>query len=209
MNGSNNYELLHAEGTRTPIKGWVRGVPLEERAREQLRNIATLPFVGPWVAVMPDVHLGIGATVGSVVPTRGAIIPAAVGVDIGCGMAAVRTTLTANQLPDDLAPLRHAIERSIPAHQLSEVPMAELHPRVQQLLDDLERQRDELRVRMHLAKAEGREELAKLDEKLDELRARAGRVRGEAQQAAGDISDAAKLLASEIREGFDRIRDAI
>ncbi|HWG53558.1 MAG TPA: hypothetical protein VN677_09675 [Gemmatimonadaceae bacterium] len=87
--------------------------------------------------------------------------------------------------------------------------MAELHPRVQQLLDDLERQRDELRVRMHLAKAEGREELAKLDEKLDELRARAGRVRGEAQQAAGDISDAAKLLASEIREGFDRIRDAI
>ncbi|HEX5409161.1 MAG TPA: hypothetical protein VFW89_05260 [Gemmatimonadaceae bacterium] len=87
--------------------------------------------------------------------------------------------------------------------------MAELHPRVQQLLDDLERQRDELRVRMHLARAEGREELAKLDEKLDELRVRAGRVRNEAQQAAGDISDAAKVLASEIREGFDRIRDAI
>ena len=90
-----NYELLHAEGSATPIKGWVHGVPLEESARQQLRNIAGLPFVGPWVAVMPDVHLGKGATVGSVVPTKGAIIPAAVGVDIGCGMAAVRSTLTA------------------------------------------------------------------------------------------------------------------
>ena len=108
------FELLHAEGSATPIKGWVRGVPVEGKARQQLRNIATLPFVGPWVAVMPDVHLGIGATVGSVVPTQGAIIPAAVGVDIGCGMAAVRTTLTANDLPDNLALLRSSIERSIP-----------------------------------------------------------------------------------------------
>ncbi|HEU0307064.1 MAG TPA: RtcB family protein [Lysobacter sp.] len=108
------YEFLHAEGATTPIKGWVHGVPVEDKARQQLRNIATLPFVGPWVAVMPDVHLGIGATVGSVVPTKGAIIPAAVGVDIGCGMAAVRTTLTANDLPDDLALLRNSIERSIP-----------------------------------------------------------------------------------------------
>ncbi len=115
MNTQHNhhYEFLHAEGTR-PIKGWVRGVPVEDKARQQLQNIATLPFVGPWVAVMPDVHLGIGATVGSVVPTRGAIIPAAVGVDIGCGMAAVRTTLTASDLPDDLAQLRNSIERSIP-----------------------------------------------------------------------------------------------
>jgi tRNA-splicing ligase RtcB len=110
---SPQFELLHAEGA-TPIKGWVRGVPLENQAHEQLRNIATLPFVGPWVAVMPDVHLGIGATVGSVVPTRGAIIPAAVGVDIGCGMAAVRTTLRANDLPDSLAPIRDAIERAVP-----------------------------------------------------------------------------------------------
>jgi len=109
-----NYELLHAEHATTPIKGWVRGVPVEDAARQQLQNIATLPFVGPWVAVMPDVHLGKGATVGSVVPTKGAIIPAAVGVDIGCGMAAVRTTLTANDLPDDLAQLRNSIERSIP-----------------------------------------------------------------------------------------------
>src|SRR5688572_17852167 len=108
-----HYEWLHREG-ETPIKGWVRGVPLEAQAHEQLRNIAALPFVGPWVAVMPDVHLGIGATVGSVVPTRGAIIPAAVGVDIGCGMAAVRTTLRADDLPDSLAQIRDAIERAVP-----------------------------------------------------------------------------------------------
>ena len=114
MNIQHDYEFLHAEHATTPIKGWVRGVPVEDKARQQLQNITTLPFVGPWVAVMPDVHLGIGATVGSVVPTQGAIIPAAVGVDIGCGMAAVRTTLTANDLPDDLAQLRNSIERSIP-----------------------------------------------------------------------------------------------
>ncbi len=114
MSTQQTYEFLHSEHATTPIKGWVHGVPVEDKARQQLRNIATLPFVGPWVAVMPDVHLGIGATVGSVVPTRGAIIPAAVGVDIGCGMAAVRTTLTANDLPDDLALLRSSIERSIP-----------------------------------------------------------------------------------------------
>ena len=111
---NHNYEFLHAADSATPIKGWVQGVPVEDKARQQLRNITTLPFVGPWVAVMPDVHLGIGATVGSVVPTQGAIIPAAVGVDIGCGMAAVRTTLTASDLPDDLALLRNSIERTIP-----------------------------------------------------------------------------------------------
>ncbi len=108
------FEWLHAEGSATPIKGWVRGVPLEDQAHAQLRNIAAIPFVGPWVAVMPDVHLGKGATVGSVIPTRGAIIPAAVGVDIGCGMAAVRTTLRASDLPDNLAQLRSSIERSVP-----------------------------------------------------------------------------------------------
>jgi tRNA-splicing ligase RtcB len=114
METNSHYELLHAEGGATPIKGWVRGVPLEEQAQRQLQNIAALPFVGPWVAVMPDVHLGKGATVGSVVPTRGAIIPAAVGVDIGCGMAAVRTTLRASDLPDNLAQLRSSIERGVP-----------------------------------------------------------------------------------------------
>jgi tRNA-splicing ligase RtcB len=113
MNTS-SFQFLHAEGAPVPIKGWVDGVPLEPEAQRQLQNIAMIPFVGPWVAVMPDVHLGKGATVGSVIPTRGAIIPAAVGVDIGCGMAAVRTTLRAKDLPDSLACLRASIERSVP-----------------------------------------------------------------------------------------------
>lgn len=97
-----------------PVKAWIRGVPLEDAARRQLENVARLPFVGPWVAVMPDVHWGLGATVGSVIPTRGAIVPAAVGVDIGCGMMAVRTSLVAGDLPDDLRGVRTAIERAVP-----------------------------------------------------------------------------------------------
>jgi len=108
-----NYNLIHDPGA-VPIKLWTRGVPLEDQAREQLRKIARLPVVGPWIAVMPDVHLGIGATVGSVVPTERAIIPAAVGVDIGCGMIATRTTLQAADLPDNLSGLRSRLERAIP-----------------------------------------------------------------------------------------------
>ena len=73
---------------RVPVKAWTRGVPVEDQAREQLRNVASLPFVFKHVAVMPDVHWGMGATVGSVIATKGAIVPAAVGVDIGCGMVA-------------------------------------------------------------------------------------------------------------------------
>jgi tRNA-splicing ligase RtcB len=96
------------------IKAWVKGVPVEDQAREQLENVAGLPFVHGWLAVMPDVHFGRGATVGSVIPTKGAIIPAAVGVDIGCGMMAMETTLTADQLPDSLAALRSEIERKVP-----------------------------------------------------------------------------------------------
>jgi tRNA-splicing ligase RtcB len=87
---------------------------IDHAALQQLLNIANLPIVHPHVAAMPDVHAGIGATVGSVIPTRSAIIPAAVGVDIGCGMNAVRTTLTASQLPDSLARLRSAIEAAVP-----------------------------------------------------------------------------------------------
>ena len=97
-----------------PIKAWTVGVPFEAEAEAQLRRVASLPFIHKWVAVMPDVHAGIGATVGSVVATRGAIIPAAVGVDIGCGMMAVRTSLVASDLPDDLRALRSAIEASVP-----------------------------------------------------------------------------------------------
>jgi len=108
-----NYDLIEAENA-VPIKAWTKGVAIEAEAEKQLRNVARLPFIYKWVAAMPDVHWGIGATVGSVIPTKGAIIPAAVGVDIGCGMMAVQTTLTANQLPDNLRGIRTAIERAIP-----------------------------------------------------------------------------------------------
>jgi tRNA-splicing ligase RtcB len=97
-----------------PLKMWTRGVPVEDAARRQLINAARLPIVFKHVAAMPDVHYGIGATVGSVIPTFKAIIPAAVGVDIGCGMMACKTTLTAEDLPDNLGPLRAAIERAVP-----------------------------------------------------------------------------------------------
>jgi tRNA-splicing ligase RtcB (3'-phosphate/5'-hydroxy nucleic acid ligase) len=97
-----------------PIKMWTRGVPVEDEARRQLANAARLPVVFKHVAAMPDVHFGIGATVGSVIATRKAIIPAAVGVDIGCGMMAAKTTLRAEDLPDNLSPLRSAIERAVP-----------------------------------------------------------------------------------------------
>ncbi|HEU0033476.1 MAG TPA: RtcB family protein [Kofleriaceae bacterium] len=107
-----DYDLFETEGV--PIKAWTRGVTIEEAAKRQLENVAKLPIVFRHVAVMPDVHYGIGATVGSVVPTEGAIIPAAVGVDIGCGMMALETTLTASDLPDTLKPLRTAIEKAVP-----------------------------------------------------------------------------------------------
>jgi tRNA-splicing ligase RtcB len=99
-------------GYGVPVKIFTRDV--EEEALNQLRQVAQLPFIHSHVAVMPDVHAGIGATVGSVIPTKNAIIPAAVGVDIGCGMNAIRLNLSASQLPDDLRPLRVAIERSVP-----------------------------------------------------------------------------------------------
>jgi tRNA-splicing ligase RtcB len=108
-----DYEEQAVEGG-VPIKMWTRGVPVEDAARQQLANAARLPIVFRHVAAMPDVHLGIGATVGSVIPTVKAIIPAAVGVDIGCGMIAARTTLSARDLPDNLGPLRSAIEHAVP-----------------------------------------------------------------------------------------------
>ncbi len=108
-----SHERIDVAGG-VPIKAWVRGVAVEPEARAQLENVARLPFVHRWIAAMPDVHWGIGATVGSVIPTVAAIVPAAVGVDIGCGMAAVRTSLAARHLPDDLGPLRSAIEAAVP-----------------------------------------------------------------------------------------------
>ncbi|MCG3780721.1 RtcB family protein [Delftia acidovorans] len=109
----NNYQQHDVEGG-VPIKMWTKGVPVEDEARRQLENAARLPVVFKHVAAMPDVHLGIGATVGSVIPTIKAIIPAAVGVDIGCGMMAAKTTLRAEDLPDNLGPLRSAIEQAVP-----------------------------------------------------------------------------------------------
>jgi tRNA-splicing ligase RtcB len=97
-----------------PLKLWTQGVPVEDSAKRQLQSAARLPIVFKHIAAMPDVHFGIGATVGSVIPTVKAIIPAAVGVDIGCGMMACKTTLRAEDLPDNLGPLRAAIERAVP-----------------------------------------------------------------------------------------------
>ena len=107
------YEVLKSS-RGFPVKAWTRGVQFEEEARRQVLNVASMPFIHKWVAIMPDVHWGLGATIGSVIPTVGAIIPAAVGVDIGCGMMAVQTSLTANDLPDNLKGVRSAIERAVP-----------------------------------------------------------------------------------------------
>jgi tRNA-splicing ligase RtcB (3'-phosphate/5'-hydroxy nucleic acid ligase) len=108
-----SFETMQTNGAEI-VKMWTRGVPVEEEARAQIRKIAELPILAGHIAIMPDVHLGKGATVGSVIPTKGAIIPSAVGVDIGCGMVALRTTLKAADLPDSLAAMRAQIERDIP-----------------------------------------------------------------------------------------------
>jgi tRNA-splicing ligase RtcB len=108
-----DYEQMNPPGGH-PVKMWTRGVPVEPEAKEQLARLARMPFIYHHVAVMPDVHLGKGSTIGSVIPTLGAVIPAAVGVDIGCGMMAAKTTLRANDLPDNLGKLRSAIEEAIP-----------------------------------------------------------------------------------------------
>ncbi|MBQ1092290.1 RtcB family protein [Streptomyces sp. B93] len=100
-------------GAKVPIRMWTDPASVEDVALQQLRNVATLPWI-EGLAVMPDVHFGKGATVGSVIAMRGAVCPAAVGVDIGCGMSAVRTSLTANDLPGDLSRLRSRIEQAIP-----------------------------------------------------------------------------------------------
>lgn len=110
---SSQCVVSQTEGA-APIKRWTRGVPIEDAALKQLENTAKMPFIHKWVAAMPDVHFGLGATIGSVVATKGAIIPAAVGVDIGCGMMATKTTLRAKDLPDNLFGIRSAIEAAVP-----------------------------------------------------------------------------------------------
>ncbi len=110
---SDKYITYQSEGG-SPIKAWTRGVPFDAKAQEQVRNVANLPFIHGWIAVMPDVHWGMGSTIGSVIPTVGAIIPATVGVDIGCGMMAAKTTLTASQLPNRLCDIRRGIEMAVP-----------------------------------------------------------------------------------------------
>lgn len=106
-----SFDVIATE--KSVVKMWTRGVPVEEGAVNQIRNIANMPF-SKGVAVMPDVHVGMGATVGTVMATKGAIIPAAVGVDIGCGMMATKTSLRAFDLPDNLSAIRSAIEQAVP-----------------------------------------------------------------------------------------------
>lgn len=135
-----------------PIFGWTEGLPIEETAMQQLKNVASLPFIHKHIAVMPDVHMGYGATVGSVIPTVGAIIPAAVGVDIGCGMMAVRTNISAKDLPDNLLAIRTDIEAAVPHGRTddggandrgawgyvttaSDSVMQEMMPRLQQIVE--------------------------------------------------------------------------
>lgn len=111
-----NFDVLNiTDGNKHMlIKMWTRGVPVEEDAKDQLIAVAGMPFIFKHVAAMPDVHVGIGATIGSVIATKGAVIPSAVGVDIGCGMIAARTDLFLEELPSDLGRLRALIEESVP-----------------------------------------------------------------------------------------------
>src|SRR5437764_1698770 len=106
--------MQRIRGRKADILAWTNPDEIEGVALEQLKNISSLPWVFHHVAAMPDVHYGKGATVGSVIAMKGAVSPAAVGVDIGCGVGAVRTSLTASDLPDNLHGLRRAVEQAIP-----------------------------------------------------------------------------------------------
>lgn len=124
-------------GGRVPVMLWTEPHTVESAALDQLRNIARLPWVFHHVAVMPDVHYGKGATVGSVIAMKDAVSPAAVGVDIGCGMGAVRTNLTASDLPDSLAAIRSAIEAAIPVAHLGHDQRPALPPFLRGRIDEL------------------------------------------------------------------------
>lgn len=125
---STDYITLNEGSDKSrPVKAWTNGVQVEGDAQKQLFNVASMPeIVGPHVAVMPDVHWGRGATVGSVIPTTKAIIPAAVGVDIGCGMIAAKLSVSSSDLTK-ISVLRHSIERSVPVgfseHHEDRIPL--------------------------------------------------------------------------------------
>ena len=160
--------ISELKGQNVPIKMWARVEEVESGALDQLRNVAALPWVAHHVAVMPDVHFGRGCTVGSVIAMRGAVAPAAVGVDIGCGMAAVKTSLTARRLPNNLKKIRLAIEEAIPVGFSSH---------------------DELPVRQ-LTGQHGdalRREVKKLFEGFDDLDEKAGGLRSKAGQQLGTL----------------------
>lgn len=106
-----NYEKVEGGSA---LKMWTKGVQVEDVAMSQLRNVASLPFIHKHVAVMPDCHWGMGATIGSVIATKGAIVPAAVGVDLGCGMMAYQLSIGGDQLPDNLRTIRTEIEAAVP-----------------------------------------------------------------------------------------------
>jgi len=140
-------------GATAPIYLWTDPQTVEPQALQQLRNIAALPWVFHHVAVMPDVHFGKGATVGSVIAMRDAVAPAAVGVDIGCGMAALHLDLRAGHLPDDLGPLRSAVEAAVPVgfatHRVP-APPGRAHERLWAEFDRLARPAQGLRERARL-----------------------------------------------------------
>ena len=117
------------------VLAWLPAEQIEESAMRQIENLSQLPFIFKHVAVMPDCHFGLGATVGSCIPTERAIIPAAVGVDIGCGMVAVKTPLKREDLPDDLSDIRRAIESQIPlsAGHYNRSVKKTARPRIEQL----------------------------------------------------------------------------
>ena len=134
-------ELVIMERINKRLLSWAS--LLEEKTRAQAELTSRMPFIHPHLALMPDAHLGKGATVGSVIPTLGAVIPAAVGVDIGCGMIAVQTQLAAGDLPRDRRPLREAIERAVPlsaGHYNTEVNLEHTKRRI----DDMEADAEEV-----------------------------------------------------------------
>ena len=108
------HNYIEVESAGAPIRAWVKGVPFEAQAEQQLRNAAQLPFIFRWIAAMPDVHMGIGATVGSVIPTKGAIIPPRSASISAAGWRRSDQPARASDLPEDLHAIRAAIEAAVP-----------------------------------------------------------------------------------------------